>query len=93
MDKKLELETVKQSVIKSLHKHSYYNKRHTPIKHVCKRLPKISCKKIKKAIKELKNESIITVKPTYHGADICLNVKKKKEIDKYLSMANKHLKE
>lgn len=90
MDKKLELETVKQSVIKSLHKYSYYNKRHTPIKNVCKRLPKIPCKKVKKAIKELKNESIITVKPTYHGADVSLNVKKKKEIDKYLSMANQY---
>jgi hypothetical protein len=78
MDKKLELEKIKSEVIYSLHKNRFYNKRHTPIIHVCKRLPKIPCKKIKKSIKELKNDEIIKVKPTYHGPDVCLNVKKKK---------------
>ena len=40
---------------------------------------------LKKAIKELKNENIIKIKPTYHDADIFLNVKMKKEIDEYLN--------
>ncbi|MEE1134318.1 MAG: hypothetical protein UHW60_06065 [Methanobrevibacter sp.] len=85
MAKKFDIEEVKKSIIKSLHKNRYYNKRHTPIKNVCKRLPKIPCKYIKKAIKELKNENIIKIKPTYHDADIYLNVKMKKEIDEYLN--------
>ena len=80
---------IKIQIIKSLHKNHYYNKRHTPIIHVCKRLSNIPCKNIKKTIKELKKEEIITIKPTHHGADISLNVKKKKEIDEYLSKINK----
>ena len=85
MTKKSELEKIKIAIIKSLHKNRYYNKRHTPIIHICKRLPKIPCKKIKKGITELRKEEVIIIKPTYHGADVCLNVKKKKEIDKYLN--------
>ncbi len=88
MTKKFDEEMVKIAVIKSLHKNRYYNKRHTPIIHVCKRLPKIPCKYIKKALKELKKEKIVTIKPTYHGADVCLNVKKKKEINQYLEKNN-----
>lgn len=88
MAKKINQETIKIRIIKSMHKDSYYNKRHTPIMHVCKRLSNIPCKNIKKAIKELKKENILTVKPTYHGIDISLNVKKKKEIDEYLNKLN-----
>ena len=80
MSKKDQPENVKIAVIKSLHKNRYYNTRHTPIIHVCKRLPKIPCKQVKKAIKTLKNEEILRFKPTFHGADVSLNVKKKKEM-------------
>ena len=83
-----EIFKTKLKIIYSLHKKRYYNKRHTPIDFLCKRNPAIPCKKIKKAIKELKKEEIIEVKPTYHGLDVCLNVKKKREIDYYLSMLN-----
>ena len=85
MAKKSNLDPIKMKIIRSLHKDHYYNKRHTPIIHVCKRLANIPCKKIKKAMKELKRENILNIKPTYHGMDISLNVKKKKEIDEYLS--------
>lgn len=85
MAKKLNQEMVKIRIITSLHKNHYYNKRHTPVMHVCKRLSNIPCKYIKKALKELKREKIIKVKPTYHGMDVSLNVKKKKEIDHYLN--------
>ena len=85
MAKKLNQEIIKMQIIKSLHKDHYYNKRHTPIMHVCKRMSNIPCKYIKKAVKELRKEDIIIFKPTYHGTDISLNVKKKKEIDYYLS--------
>ena len=88
MAKKINFEMVKSNIIRSLHKDRYYNKRHTPISHVCKRLAKISCKHIKKAIKELRKEEILIIKPTYHGFDVSLNVKKKKEIDEYLSKVN-----
>jgi hypothetical protein len=53
--------------------------------HVCKRLSNIPCKYIKKILKELRKEEIIIFKPTYHGLDVSLNVKKKKEIDHYLN--------
>ncbi|MBQ8017545.1 MAG: hypothetical protein IJ258_05495 [Methanobrevibacter sp.] len=72
MAKKFNVEKVKIDVINSLHKNKYYNKRHTPITHVCKRLPKIPCKYIKNAINELKKEEIIKIKPTYHGKDVYL---------------------
>lgn len=85
MAKKRNLEMIKSKIIKSLHEDYYYNKRHTPISHVCKRLSTISCKHVKKGISELKKEQIIIIKPTYHGFDVSLNVKRKKEIDKYLS--------
>ena len=51
MSKKFNADNVKQDIIKSLHKNRYYNKRHTPIIHLCKRLPKIPCKYIKNTIK------------------------------------------
>lgn len=75
----------KFKIIYTLHKKRYYNKRHTPIDNICKRIPKIPCKEIKKAVSELKKEEIIIFKPTYHGMDVCLNVKRKREIYKYLN--------
>lgn len=92
MVKNEELFEAKLKIIYTLHKKRHYNKRHTPIDFVCKRNPTIPCKRIKKALTELKKEEIIKVKPTYHGQDICLNIKKKKEIDKYLSMLNQYIK-
>lgn len=84
MAKNEELFETKLRVIYTLHKKRYYNKRHTPISFVCKRISTIPCKQIKNAINELKKEQIIINKPTYHGFDVCLNVKMKKEIDEYL---------
>ena len=78
----------KIKIIYTLHQKRYYNKRHTPIDFLCKRNPKIACKTIKKAINELKKEDILIMKPTYHGTDVSLNVKKKKEIDEYLNQLN-----
>lgn len=83
-----EMMKTKVKIIYTLHQKRYYNKRHTPIDFICKRIPKIPCKKLKKAINELKKEEIISLKPTYHGTDVSLNVKKKKEIDKYLNSLN-----
>lgn len=85
MAKKQNQEMIKKRIIKSLHKDRYYNKRHTTVMHVCKRLSNIPCKYIKKILKELRKEEIIIFKPTYHGLDVSLNVKKKKEIDHYLN--------
>ena len=85
MEKNNEIVKVKIKIISSLNNGNYYNKRHTPIDNVCKRLANIPCKKNKKSIKELRKEGILIIKPTYHGDDVSLNVKKKKEIDKYLS--------
>lgn len=90
MEQDGEILKAKLGVINTLPAKSYYNKRHTPIDFVCKRLAQIPCKKIKKAIKELRKEKIINIKPTYHGNDVSLNVKKKNEIDKYLEQANSH---
>lgn len=89
MAKNEETAKAKIKIIYTLHQKRYYNKRHTPIDFVCKRNLKIPCKTIKKAINELKKENIIIAKPTYHGTDISLNVKKKKEIDNYLSKITK----
>ncbi len=88
MGKNSEISKIKIKIIYSLNNGKYFNKRHTPIDNVCKRLRPIPCKDVKKAIKELRKEEIVNLKPTYHGADICLNVKKKKKIDEYLTQLN-----
>ncbi len=90
MEQDEEILKAKLGVIYTLHAKSYYNKRHPPIDFVCKKLAQIPCKKIKKAIKELRKEKTINIKPTYHGNDVSLNVKKKNEIDKYLKQTNSH---
>ena len=84
MENNKELVEIKTKIIQSLNNGKYYNKRHTPINNVCKRISSVPCKKIKRAVKELRKEKIIIIKPTYHGMDVCLNVKMKKEIDNYL---------
>jgi len=71
-----------EAIVYSLHRKSYYNKRHTPIEFVCKRLSSIPCKKIRKEIKNLAKERIIIFKKTEHGIDVKLNVKMKNEIEK-----------
>ena len=88
MGKNSEISEIKIKIISSLNNGKYYNKRHTPIDNVCKRLTPIPCKDVKKAIKELRKEEIVNLKPTYHGTDICLNVKKKKKIFEYLTQGN-----
>lgn len=88
MGKNSEISEIKIKIIYSLNNGKYYNKRHTPIDNVCKRLTPIPCKDVKKAIKELRKEEIVNLKPTYHGTDICLNVKKKKKIFEYLTQGN-----
>ncbi|MBQ2665877.1 hypothetical protein [Methanobrevibacter sp.] len=65
MAKNEEMFETKLRIIYTLHKKRYYNSRHTPISFVCKRNPTTPCKKIKKAITELKKEQIIIIKPTY----------------------------
>ena len=86
MAKNTELTEIKTKIVYKMHKSRHYNKRHTPIDNICKRMQKISCKNIRRGIKELNKEQIIIIKPTYHGADVSLNVKKKKEIDEYLKL-------
>lgn len=57
MEKNEKILEAKLGVIYTLHAKSYYNKRHTPIDYVCKRLAHIPCKNIKKAIiKKVKEE-------------------------------------
>lgn len=89
MAKSEEILEAKLKIIYTLHQKRHYNKRHTSIDLVCKRLPNIPCKYVKKALKELNKEEIVIFKPTYHGTDVSLNVKKKKEIDHCLKRITK----
>ncbi len=51
MGKNNEISKIKIKIITSLNNGKYFNKRHTPINNVCKRLANIPCKNIKKPLK------------------------------------------
>ena len=54
MAKKFDIEEVKKSIIKSLHKNRYYNKRHTPIKMYVNDYQKFPANTLKKQLKKVK---------------------------------------
>ena len=51
MGKNNELVKIKIRIVYSLNNGKYYNKRHTPIDNICKRLAQIPAKKLKKQSK------------------------------------------
>jgi len=79
---------IQENIISSLYLKKYIGKRHTPIENLCKRLSQYPCKIIKKELKTLRNEGLLSFKQTYHGKDIYLNPKKIKEIEEIVNKYN-----
>ncbi|WP_231863044.1 hypothetical protein [Methanobacterium formicicum] len=67
-------------ILFSLHRKGYYGAKHTPVVHVCKRIPQHSCKDIKKKIKELIKGGLLVPYPTRHGLDVHININRLSEV-------------
>lgn len=67
-------------VLFSLHRKGYYGAKHTPVIHICKRLPQYSCKEVKYRIKILIKEGLLIPYPTNHGLDVKINIHKASEV-------------
>lgn len=61
-------------ILFSLHRKGYYGRKHTPVVHICKRIPQYSCKDIKKRVKTLIKGGLIVPYPTKQGLDVHINV-------------------
>ena len=76
----MEYDDLTRQILFSLHRKGYYGAKHTPVIHICKRLPRHSCKEIKLRIKNLLKAGILTRYPTNHGLDIHININKSSEV-------------
>ena len=71
-------------ILFSLHRKGYYGAKHTPVVHVCKRIPQYSCKEIKNNIKFLIKEGLVVPYPTKHGLDVYININRSLEVKKLI---------
>lgn len=85
-------EGIQKKIIFSLYRTKHIGSRHTPMDKVCKRLTPISCKNIRKEIKNLMKKQLILPYKTGHDPDIRLNPKKLEQIGKFISQEIKNLK-
>lgn len=76
----MEYDDITKQILFSLHRKGYYGSKHTPVNHICKRLPKYPCKYITKRIKELIRDDILTPYPTGHGLDVRININRSSEV-------------
>ena len=61
---------IQEEILFFLYHNKYFNKRHTPISNICNKLSHISCKYIKKELKNLYKLKLIRFKKTQHGNDV-----------------------
>ncbi len=80
----LSYDNLSKIILFSLHRKGYYGAKHTPVIHVCKRIPQYSCKEIKKRIKKLINGGLLVPYPTRHGLDVYININKSSEVKKLI---------
>lgn len=71
-------------ILFSLHRKGYYGSKHTPVEHICKRLPQYSCKEVKHRIKKLIHEGLLILYRTYHGLDVRINIYKASIVKKII---------
>lgn len=76
---------IREQILFFLYRHSYWQKRHTPISNICNKLSSIPCKYINKELKQLYKDEYIRFKNTNHGKDVFLNIAKKKEIEEEIN--------
>lgn len=76
---------IQEEILFFLYHDKYFNKRHTPIVNICNKLSQITCKYIRKELKNLYKLKLISFKKTKHGNDVFLNISKKKEIEEIIS--------
>lgn len=71
-------------ILFSLHRKGYYGAKHTPVVHVCIRIPQYSCKDIKKRIKKLIKGGLLFPYPTRHGLDVHINIHRSSEVKRLI---------
>ena len=80
-----------EHILFSLHRKGYYGAKHTPISHLCKRLPHYSCKDIKHKIKELIHKGYLAPYPTKHGLDVHINIHRSHEVKEIIEPLEEEL--
>jgi len=78
---------IKRHILLKLVEHRYWQHKHTNINNLPKSLPSYlrSSGHVKNAIRELIKQGFLLAKPTYYGLELSLNIKKKKEIEEFIS--------
>ena len=83
MDEKKE---IKRFILRKLVRHRIWMHKHTSIHNLPKGLPDYlrNRKGVKKSIEELLKQEFLLSKPTNYGLEVSLNIKKKKEIERFI---------
>ena len=71
-------------ILFSLHRKGYYGTKHTPVIHICKRIPQYSCKEIKQEIRLLLKNGLLAPYPTNHGLDVRININRSSEVKRLI---------
>ena len=77
---------IKRFILRKLVRHKIWMHKHTSIHNLPKGLPDYlrSRKEVKKVIEELLRQGFLLSKPTNYGLEVSLNIKKKREIEKFI---------
>jgi len=77
---------IKRFVLRKLLRRRIWSHKHTSIHNLQKGLPDRlrSKKEVKKVVHDLLKDEFLTSKPTHYGLEVSLNIKKKKEIEKFM---------
>ena len=78
---------IKQFILRKLARHRIWMHKHTSIHNLRKGLPDYlrNRKELKKVINDLLKGGLLISKPTHYGLEVSLNIKKKKEIEDFIS--------
>lgn len=81
-----EYKEIKLHILLKMKRRRVWQHKHTSIHNLPKSMPDHlkNSKLIKKVISDLLKEETLLSKPTEYGLEVSLNIKKKKEIEKYL---------
>ncbi len=82
-----EYNLIKKHILRKLVRQRIWMHKHTSIHNLSKGLPPSlkNKKEVKKVIGDLLNEEFLLSKPTSYGLEVSLSIKKKKEIEEFIS--------
>ena len=81
-------EDIRRFILRKLARHRIWMHKHTSIHNLPKGLPDYlrSKKEVKSVIEDLLKRKILLAKPTNYGLEVSLNIEKKAEIEKVISL-------